>query len=130
MPLYPDTHLRSASVGKARICTQFKSCTMTAKTRAIPSFGLRSFSEGVPCTVISQLAELKYQDPARMLRRVPQSPFIAGPSDCLKTCTFNKIQKTSHSEESIKLLITISLTFYGSRESCSIRSIFSGENGY
>jgi hypothetical protein len=27
--LHPDTHLRSASVGKARICLQFKSCTLT-----------------------------------------------------------------------------------------------------
>jgi hypothetical protein len=32
-----------------------------------------------PCTVIRQLAELKYQDPARMLRRVTQPPHIAGP---------------------------------------------------
>jgi hypothetical protein len=27
--MHPDTHLRSASVGKARICTQLKSCTLT-----------------------------------------------------------------------------------------------------
>jgi hypothetical protein len=27
--MHPDTHLRSASVGKARICMQYKSCTVT-----------------------------------------------------------------------------------------------------
>jgi hypothetical protein len=41
---------------------------MTAKSAPYP-----------PCTVIRQLAELKYQDPARMLRRVTQPPHIAGP---------------------------------------------------
>jgi len=42
--------------------------TMTAKSAPYP-----------PCTVIRQLAELKYQDPARCCRRVTQPPFIAGP---------------------------------------------------
>jgi hypothetical protein len=43
-----------------------KICTWTAKTAPYP-----------PCTVT--IFWLKYQDPARMLRRVTQPPFIAGP---------------------------------------------------
>jgi len=45
-----------------------KICTRTAKSAPYP-----------PCTVIRQLAELKYLDSARMLRRVTQPPHIAGP---------------------------------------------------
>ena len=36
-----------------------------------------------PCTVTT--SRLKNQDSAQCLRRVTQLPFIAGPSDCLKT---------------------------------------------
>jgi hypothetical protein len=43
-----------------------KTCTMTAKSAPYP-----------PCTVTAFW--LKYQDPARMLRRVTQPPHIAGP---------------------------------------------------
>ena len=43
-----------------------KICTMTAKSAPYP-----------PCTVTALW--LKYQDPARMLRRVTQPPHIAGP---------------------------------------------------
>jgi hypothetical protein len=43
-----------------------KICTMTAKSAPYP-----------PCTVTAFW--LKYQDPARMLRRVTQPPHIAGP---------------------------------------------------
>jgi len=43
-----------------------KICTMTAKSAPYP-----------PCTVIALW--LKYQDPARCLRRVTQPPHIAGP---------------------------------------------------
>jgi len=48
--------------------SSIKTCTRMAKTTPYP-----------PCTVIRQLAELKNQDPARMLRRVTQPPHIAGP---------------------------------------------------
>jgi hypothetical protein len=47
-----------------------KICTMTAKTRAIPSLHRDSFL--VP-------PQAGYQDPARMLRRVTQPHHIAGP---------------------------------------------------
>jgi hypothetical protein len=50
---------------------------MTTKTRAIPSFELRSFSEGVPFTVTALW--LKYQDRCSVNRRVTQPPHIAGP---------------------------------------------------
>jgi len=43
-----------------------KLCTRTAKSAPYP-----------PCTVTA--SRLKYQDPARMLRRVTQPPHIAGP---------------------------------------------------
>ncbi len=43
-----------------------KNCTWTAKSAPYP-----------PCTVTT--SRLKYQDPARVLRRVTQPPFIAGP---------------------------------------------------
>ncbi len=56
------------------------------KECAILSFVLRSFSEGVPCTVILRSAQdflAKVPAPsnrgARILRRVTQPPFIAGP---------------------------------------------------
>ena len=58
-------------IGSDHTCTATrvmlnKICTRTAKSAPYP-----------PCTVTAY--RLKYQDPARMLRRVTQPPHIAGP---------------------------------------------------
>jgi len=57
-----------------------KYCTMIAKTRAIPSFELRSFSEGVPCTGTAFWLIPSTRDSARMRRRVTCHLFRQAPS--------------------------------------------------
>jgi len=65
---------------------------MTAKTRAIPSFELRSFSEGVPFTVTALW--LKYQDGCSVNRRVTQTPHITGPIAANPSLTVRKVKKS------------------------------------
>jgi len=50
----------------------------TVNTRALPFLGHRSLGEGVPCPVTAFW--LKYQDPDRMLSRVPCNPCRLDPS--------------------------------------------------
>ena len=62
--LYPRHSLHSHGVMLKKNCIRPPSPKLwrlkDGKKRTIPFFELRCFSEGVPCTVILQLAELKY----------------------------------------------------------------------
>jgi hypothetical protein len=71
-----------------------KTCTRTAKSTPYLSCHRDNLLPKVPGPV------------AGWLRQVTQPPFIAGPSECLKTYPFYYKSKTRHFHEFVNLLIT------------------------
>jgi len=95
-----------------------KICAMMAKSTPYLSCLRDNFPAKVPGPV------------AGWLRQVTQPPFIAEPSDCLKTYPFYYKPKTRHFHESVNLLITKVKIFSLPLQPALIGLIFTGKNGY
>ncbi len=85
--LYPDTApvLPTSFVTGDKIRGSDQPCTWIAPARIKFVPGLQKHVPYPPRTGINSC--LKYQDPARMLRRVTQPPHIAGPLQVIVCCT-------------------------------------------